>query len=499
MAKHARIRTDEQRERLEHNRLVLLDALAGTSGEPRSSTQTAGMTLVLERFVVNRSLRQPLPFEGARGVERLLDELGRIYVDGRELREGRLVGVAGMLAIEGHSEPVSLDAHVGAGGQLCLEIGPATELAVLSDALAVFSRQLHVAAETLGRDVELVAQGYNPYVSSPSDVVLVPGSHYALVNAYLARTGTGGRAWMRCTAATRLKLPMPPQDEVGASYRLLAALSPVLAFLTDNTLRMDGGRPKDTPRMARALVAEHVDPRRCGFAEPMLRPSAGIETYERWLEGLRPIVLTSADGVTFSTGTDTLEQVMCERELTPQEARQLAAMAWPWVGICGQLELSCADSLPPRLALSYAALVKGIMASATTRAAAAQLVGLQDLDAEAITQAWQVLRNEGWNARVYGRPIGQIADELVALAARGLDDPHERRQLDALGQLWEVRCVPRDLLLSTWERHRPRTREEEAAERWGAGAVIPYDELQGDPPAGSTAVMRLDKLRGHNG
>lgn len=494
MAKHARILTDEQRQRREHNRKILLDLLSGTTPEHPSSTQTAGMWLNLERFVVDRTTHQSVPFEGARGVERLMAELAHTYANGLIWQEGHLMGVSGSLAIEGHEERVGLEARVGAGAQLCVEVGPARELSALLDALAVFERHLHLASNAVGRELELVAQGYHPFVSSPSDIVLVSGSQNALLNTYLARTGSTGRAVMRCTAATRLSFSPDACGDLITSYRLLTALAPVLAFLTDNTAALGAGPAAEAPRMARTHLVEQADRTRTGVVSAMLKPSASIETYERWLEGVRPVCFTTDEGVTFSTGTDTLELVMQERDLSPTEAERLAMMAWPWVRLNGRLELAVADALPPRLAGAYAALIKGLMASSDARESAAALVGLDQLDGEAVEAAWQQLRAQGWNARIYGRPARQVADELIALATRNLPDASERRLLEALTQLWEIRCVPRDLLASKQAPHHPRTRDEEAAERWGAGAVIPYDELQGEPPAGSTAVMRLDKL-----
>ena len=492
MAKHARSRSEEQVERLRRNRETMLEVIAGNSPDGGPSTQTSGTKLELERFVHDRASGQPVPFEGSRGVERILAELARSYPGGEEVREGHLVAVGGILLIDGHDEPVALRASVGAGAQLALEVGPVTSLAAITDALAVFSRQFHLACRAIGRDCELVAQGLDPAVSSPSDIVLVPRSRYVLMNTYLARTGYYARDMMRCSASTRVRLPMAEEEVAAEDYRLLTALAPVLAFLTDNTLSVRGSDPTGTPRMARQLVWDGVDPTRCGFVPGSLSERFGFAAYERWVEGVRPILFSSDDGVTFSCGIDTCEQVMCERELSAAEARHLLSMAFPYVRWDGTLELRVADALSPRMAVAYVALVRGLLATDLTRRALRDLLMPGATDEDAIADAWRDLRAHGWDARVYGRPIAQVADELSAIASRGTDDRDDRRMLEPLTQLWDVRMVPRDLLERSWRKAQGPSSVELAVELYGEGAVIPYDELAGEPPAGSTSVMRFD-------
>lgn len=493
MAKHARATTDEQRTRLERNRKLLEDLIAGDA--PSEEPASTGLTLVLERFVVPEGQPEIVPFEGAYGVERLLAALcerswSPLY------RDGRLIGVQGSLTVRDDCAPLTVHCHVGAGAQLVLSVEPADDLTALLEAIAAFDRHVHLAAHALGRDYRLLAHGYHPAAASPSDVVVVPLPVFSLSNAYLSRTGKLSRDMMRCTAATRVRLPLSEDPATTLSeYRLVCALAPLVAFLCDNCLRVRNRQPEDTPRMARSLVWERVDPTRCGVVSGTFTDRFGPSAYERWVEGVAPIYFTSAEGISFSTGTDTLERVMEERELTPSEAADLLTHVYPWARWDGALEVRAADALPPRQAVGYVALIKGLMGSAEARSAVEDLIGISKLDEDEVTQAFATLRAQGWDARVYGRPITQLAHELAAIASRSLTDREERQLLDGLTQLWDVGMVPRDALLHAWEKTRPRSQEEVAAQRWGEGAVIPYEQLQGEPPAGSTAVMRLNQLQ----
>ena len=490
MAKHARVQTAEQRERLTRNRDLLLSALSGASKNATGSIQTAGLSLALERFAINRTNGKTVPYEGAFGMESVFGELSRTYRG--DSVDGHLVGLDGILTMEGVEAPVEVRASLGIGSQLRLEVGPSTSVATLIDAIRVFDRHFHLACKALGLDLELLARGCNPEPSSPSDIVPVPLSRNVLINAHYSRTGRYAREAMRCTAETDVLLPIDPDEtDATADYRLASALAPLLAFATDNSLTMRNSDPYQTPRMLRALVCHDVDVSRTGTPTETFQSEFGFEAYRRWVEGTQPIYFTSADGVTFSTGSDTCARVMEERNLSEPEARRLLQTVLPDVRWTGRLELRMADSLPIHLAGAYAALIKGLFATSQTKAAVGELLGIGEIDRETVEGAWDELRNLGWDARVYGRPVGQIIHELASIASHALDDRNERRMLDGLAQLWEVRYVPRDTLLRNWERTRKPSSEEVAVELYGEGAVIPYDELGGDPPAGQTTTLPI--------
>ncbi len=491
MAKHARTITDEQANRLERNRELLLSVLSGCLDRKAPSIQTTPLTLVLERFLTDRVTGGVIGFEGSRGVEAMLHELGRIFGGGTLVRDGHVVGLDGAIAIDGQERLVPVRIGVGAGSQLISEVGPLASAPEAQAALEMLGRQLHLAGRAVGREIEAVAQGYEPTVHSPSDIVLVPVSHYALANAHLSRTGRYARDMMRCTASTTIRLAMEDEDAAIDTFRLGTALTPILAFLTDNTFRMRGSDPSETPRMARQLVWDHVDPTRCGVVPGTFGARFGFSAYERWVEQLQPISFESDDGVVFSCGTDTCSQLMCERDLSRSEAERLLGCALPSVRWTGQLELRAADSLGPHMAVAYLALVKGLLGAEGGRRALGELLGIGRIDETHVSDAFGELREFGWDARVYGRTIGQVANELATIARRNLDEREDRLALEGLTVLWEVRSVPRDLLLDAWRREHEPLSEASVAQLYGEGAIIPYDELDGEPPEGQTSVMTI--------
>lgn len=409
----------------------------GTHGDGR---RTVGIRL--ERFVYNRRAHHTVGYEGEGGVRELLEHL-RQFFDGQgaQVVDGCLVGFSGRVQV-GSGERVDLDVSVGAGAQLACSVGPSAHVASLLEAIEVFDREVHVAAGELGRDYTLLAEGYNPTVSGPLDVSLVPETRYALMNAFLSQTGRYARDAMRCSCATEVTLDYGDEADAADSYRLAVALTPLTMFLTDNTRSFRGSDARHTPRMTRSLVWEEVDPKRCGVIPGTFDGRFTFETYVSWLEGLEPILFTDSLGTTTSTGSQTVGDVLRSRALSGSEIVRLYDMALPDVRLRGYIELRQADAMRPRYAAAYAAFLKGIFYNDESFSAARELVGrVSESDVE---RAKTALRLSGWNASVYGRPAADLVEKLLRISRAGLADPKERRILDELATLWDVRMVPAD-------------------------------------------------------
>lgn len=492
MADSDTIRLDDQQAMLERNRSRLTAFIAGQGAQGDAIGKT-GISLAIERFPIDRIRQRPLTYEGMRGMERILHELARTYRGGEVYVDGRLVGLGARIGFEGVSEQVDLAVSVSIGCQLRLEVGPSEHLKLLADAITVFDRHFYLACKALRCDVELLAQGCNPLATSPSDIVVTPTTRNALMSAYLSQTGRYARDAMRCTAGCELRLPL--RDDEAASvedFRLCCLLAPILAFACDNSLTTCRADPATTPTLLRPLLWSQVDPARTGIAPGAFDGSFGFATYEQGLEKLRPICFTTDEGITFSTGSGSCADLMGERKLSGAETLRLMDVPLYDVRWHGTLELRVVDSLPPRLAVAFAAMVKGLLANDETLLATRKLLAVGFSGEDAIEQAWTALRTSGWEAEVYGRHATQLIHELAAVASRGLADAEERRILDALSQLWEVCVTPRDTLVLNWKRDSGITADEKAIELYGEGAVKPFDVPDDSPaPAGETAQLPI--------
>lgn len=424
-----------------HNHATLRSIVLSCGRAVMSDGRTYGLKLSLERFLVDRDTNTTVGYDGERGIEALLEKLLVVRPDLAPIRqEQHLMGLSGSFdALDGTK--VNVGITLGAGGQIICEAGPSSSVSSLMNAINEWDRQIHVASVALNCNYELVAEGYNPLVNSPLDITLVPKTSWGLLNAHLGQTGRYARDMMRCTAATRITLTYNTLDEKLEAFRVGTALSPILMFLTDNVRSFRGSGARRCPRMARSLIWQEVDPERCGVVPGTFGSSFTLDGYLNWLEGIHPVFFVDALETTSSTGKQVLKEFMEKRVLSGNEALGLFDPVYPYVRVGHDLELLQADSLRPRYAAGYAALIKGLFCTKLALDATRSIVG--SIDEEDVEIAFHELRMHDWNAEVYGRRIENLVTELLQVARTTLDDAEERRVLDEIAELWEVNMVPR--------------------------------------------------------
>lgn len=434
--------TNEATHQLVSNRQQMLSLIRGKApSSPTAGTQPE-FTLSLERIVIDHAANQPVPYDGEVGIEALLRTMLGLVDDGRAAYfDGRLMGFDGHRTVEGHS----FDLHVSldAGGQLICTVGPAATASALLAALLDFDRMLHVASKQMGCDYELMAEGYNPFVASPLDVQLVPRTRWTLLNAFLAQTGRYARDAMRCSCSTVVGIGHAGEPLDIARLRYATALSPLLTFLTDNVRSFRGVGARRSPRMVRTVIWNEVDPARCGIVPGTFDNTFTLADYERWVEGIQPIMLTDEAGSTYSTGKQTTSDIMGSRALNERELAEILQVVYPYARMSAAgLEILQTDALRPRMAAGYAAFVMGLLSSPHGLDALKTMLGRVTEDD--VRMASHELRLRGWDAQVYGHRAADLADKLVDTARAALDDAFDKRLLDEFSELWMVRMVPRD-------------------------------------------------------
>lgn len=425
------------------NRSALVDIL---SAPQRSSHPSAsrGLGLELERFVIDRQAMRTVAYADEPGIHDLLRRWGRFFSpDERTLIDGHLFGYVGHVVVNG--EAVGISISLEPGSQLEASVGPCESAEALLGALEAFDAQFELVTSEMGVDWQLVAEGFNPLVTSPFEVPIIDKERYHLMDAYLSRTGRYARDMMRCSTSTQISIDLPCGfgREGQHVYQLSVALGPLLSFLTDNTVNWRGLAPEDTPRMARARIWEHMDPARCGTVPGTFSDSFGPDAYVEWLCGVQPILFTDEEGSTVSTGDATEADLLASRPLGPHELAHLLSMVFPDTRLKGFAEMRTPDSLPPALAGSLAAFVRGLFYSSEALAAATHLLVEGTLDAD-VGKAWEALKNYGWDASIYGRPVAELVDELMELAFGALEGDPDQALLEGLFSLWRARSVPRD-------------------------------------------------------
>ncbi len=429
---------------LRANRERLVAKVAG-DGQPRRHGDARMLGLELERFVVDMQTGEGVTYLDEPGILDLLDTWEETFPElERTVIDGRLFGFTGVLPTS--DGDVGLSITLEPGSQLEASVGPAAEVTTLMKALETFDDEFAEVTERLGVDWQLVAMGVNPLVVDPRDIPLIPKERYRLMDAYLSKRGTYARSMMRVSASTQVSIDCGYPCDLARIYRLAVALGPIFSFLCQNVLSWRGLRMKDTPNMVRSRIWSSVDEDRCGTVPGTFSADFSAETYVDWLMGIAPILFTSDAGMTVDTGNATVRDICAVRELSDGELAHLLSMVFPDTRLKGFLEIRDADSLPPRLAGAYAALVKGVFYGEDSFEQAYELLARGRRDGD-IPAARLELESRGWEAEVYGLPMATIVGRLVQLAENGLQIQEERELFHGLSDLWTRRMIPSDLLM----------------------------------------------------
>lgn len=426
-----------------HNHETMLAVLHGTDGPIVPDKREPDLTLRLERILVNRSTNLHVPYEGELGIEAVLTRLSETWnVFEKKFFENHLMGLHGRLALAS-GELVPLVISLAAGGQVVCTAGPSTSVESLLQVVEAFDRQIHIETKAMGCAYELVAEGYNPYISSPLDVSLVPRARWTLLTAHLSQTGRYARDVMRCGCSTSVGIVHTGTASVMEAYRLATALVPLLNFLCDNVRSFRGAGARRTQRMIRSVMWDEVDPTRCGIVPGTFDNDFSFEAYLLWLEGIQPILFENQDGSVASTGKSTLKEVMGTRTFTRDEAAHFLHNVYPPAKLLEHvLQISAADALRPRQAAAYVAFLKGLFRnelSVNMALSTFEVTSVQD-----VQDASFALRKYGWNATIYGKPVVKLADDLTRISRAMLTNPAEHTIMRGLTELWDVHMVPRD-------------------------------------------------------
>jgi glutamate--cysteine ligase len=268
-------------------------------------------------------------------------------------------------------------------------------------------------------------------------------------------TGQHGICMMRATASTQVSIDFSSEDDAIRKLRIASLLSPLFAFITDNSpifesepIASRGNSNRKTKsglfvvdRMVRTAIWNDVDTKRS-----MTMPRAFDEGFD--LSSYALEMLSSPAIFSFTTnddeseddsrylGSQTFGELLQGKRLDQQSIEHILSLFFYDVRLKTYVEIRAADAMPIEYALAYAALIKGIFYSDTALASLAQ--SLKDFGIDDIVAAKEALCEEGYDALVYRRPAEQWLDELILSANDNLS-AEERGYLEPLVTLIAAR------------------------------------------------------------
>ena len=379
----------------------------------------------LEHTLVHDDM-SPVAYSGPYGVEWLLGQLEAEFPRTTRDPEGDLLGVARP------GEAVTIEP----AAQVELSAGP---FASLEDARATFERFERTLDDVLAPHGErALTVGYHPSAKA-LDLELIPKRRYKFMNLYLGEKGPFGPRMMRGSASTQVSIDYWSTADCLRKLRLAFALVPLFSLVCDNAPVFEGA-PR-THELVRTEIWRYCDPDRCGLVPGVMDPGFDLRRYAEYLLDT-PAILIPCRKEQWCYSERTFGEIYAERTMTRAEVEHAVSMFFNDVRLKTYIEIRPADAMPVPYVVAYAALIKGLFYHVENLDALDAL--FEGVDGAAVEAAKDALMAAGYEAEVYGRPVAELVDEMMALARRGLA-ADEQDFLEPLAQLAAQRVTLADL------------------------------------------------------
>jgi glutamate--cysteine ligase len=364
----------------------------------------------------------PVPYEGPRGIRRLLD------------------GMAGLLGWEpimegGH--PIGL-ADVTGGGAISLEPGGQFELsgapvATLHEThreTIAHLMQVNEIAQPLG--MRFLTLGMSPLWTRDQTPVM-PKSRYRIMANYMPKVGSMGLDMMFRTTTVQVNLDFASEADMVKKLRVSLALQPLATALFANSPFTDG-KPNGLLSY-RSEIWRDTDNNRAGMLPFAFEEGMGFERYVDYALDVPMYFIKRGDAYLDVTGTSFRDLLAGRHPALPGQTAVISDWAnhvstiFPEVRLKRYLEMRGADAGPLPFLTALSAFWVGLL-----------------YDDGALDAAWDVVK--GWSAgqrqqlrddvpklalkaEIDGRSLQEIAKLILAISRSGL---RRRARLDAEGR-----------------------------------------------------------------
>lgn len=361
--------------------------------------------------------RPPLPYDGPRGIESILNAIADDPVDAAAhgawtpaTDNGRTI------ALFRGDASITLEP----GGQFELSGAPFSSLhdtqREVDEHVALLQRHCRP------RGVGFVGLGFHP-TATWDEMPLVPKGRYAVMARYMPTVGKRGLDMMKRTATVQANYDWLNERDMVASYQTALVVAPLVAALFANAPFVQG-RPSGA-LSERQRVWSDTDPHRAGFPPAILADDFSYERYVQWALDV-PMYFVRRDGLHHDVAGASFRAFMSEGlvidgqrvRATLRDFADHLTTVFPEVRLKRVLEVRSADVGPPSRLVALPAIYKGILYDDTARDRARALM-------EGVTSAelWSLRADvavRGFAATFRGESILHRCRALVEEAHAGL-------------------------------------------------------------------------------
>ena len=385
-----------------------------------------------------------VPYEGERGIGVLLERIAS-EDDWERVYEGENV-----IALKKDGASITLEP----GGQMELSGAP---LATIRETCSEFTSHMELTKRvSADLDIAWLSLGADPFHTIP-EIPHMPKARYDIMRSYLPTRGRLSQHMMHATATVQANYDYSDEADMAAKMRTAMGCTPIVSALFANSSIIEG---RDSGFASQRIeVWRHMDPDRCGILPFVFESDFGYRDYAEWAVDVPMFFLVrdhhyiAAKGVTFREFT---LHGIGEHRATMEDWDLHLTTVFPEVRLKRFIEVRGADCGPKELICALPALWKGLLYDSAAGEAAFALA--RDWTLEERDQALVSAARQGLAGQAGGRPMLELAGELVDIATAGLAriaqagglGPDERDFLDPLRALLATGQSPGEALRDAW-------------------------------------------------
>lgn len=359
--------------------------------------------LELEHFIVEKSTKKSVDFYGEFGVEAILKEL-RPKFQNSVHADGYLISL----------EREDLLITIEPAGQLEVSITPKERISEIEKIYQEFTEDIRPILDSHGYVLE--NRGYQP-ASKVNDLSRMPKKRYKYMESHFNQMGRSGKYMMKGTGAIHVSIDYTSEQDFSAKYKLAYLLSPMIAFVMENTPVFEGERYEK--HLLRDTIWREVDPIRFQTESFWQDEKMTFAGYAEFVSQV-PLVLDISSGKDRHTKSSAKE-IYVGKNMSRKDVEHVLSMVFPEVRLKQYIEIRTADSNNIERTIRYLRWIRMIFGDSKyieELLALLSFVSIQDVAA-----AKSELREKGGQAVIYGRPV---AEWLAVLKMEDLSYEYER-------------------------------------------------------------------------
>jgi glutamate--cysteine ligase len=361
-----------------------------------------------EKFGVRAADHLPPPYEGEGGILALMDGLKPMGWE--PVMEGET-----LIGLHRGGANVSLEP----GGQFELSGAPLADMHAIAAETKDHLDEVAKVAGPMG--LSFLGLGFHPTITRAQSPVM-PKGRYAIMRRYMPTVGGLGLDMMFRTCTVQANLDFASEADMVAKFRASLALQPIATALFANSPFKEG---EPTGLLStRANVWTDTDPDRTGLLDFVFEEGFGFESYARYALQVPMYFVKRGDTYIDVAGQSFGDFI--EGKLPGHPGERATKKDWadhtttifPEVRLKSYLEMRGADSGPLDMLVALPSLWTGILYDDAALAAAWDLCKGWTRD-DRVALRIDAART-GLKGAVAGRPVKDVAADLIAIAKQGL-------------------------------------------------------------------------------